>query len=161
MSQLQVTVAVEAPADRTWRAMIDWDGQSEWMLGTKVRSVGPQRRGVGDRLEAFTGIGPLGFLDAMVVTDWVDGVEVTVDHTGRVVRGSGTFRVEPDGPQRSVVVWIENLSIPGGRAGAVLWRATRPISRWAVRHSLRRFAASVERRGTSAEQAARPVAAVD
>ena len=151
MSQLQVTVPVRAPADQTWRAMIDWDKQSEWMLGTTVRSVGPQRRGVGDRLEAFTGIGPLGFLDTMVVTDWVDGIEVTVDHTGKVVRGSGTFRVEPAGPGRSVVVWIENLAIPGGRAGEVLWRLTRPISRWAVTHSLRRVAADVERSGVAAK----------
>ena len=83
----------------------------------------------------------------------VDGVEVTVDHTGRVVRGSGTFRVEPDGPDRSMVVWIENLSIPGGAVGRFLWRASRPVSKWAVTHSLRRFAAQVESRSPAAAAA--------
>ena len=95
MSELQVTVPVAAPAEAVWSALTDWDSQGEWMLGTSVRSVGPQRQGVGDRLEAFTGVGRIGFLDTMVVTDWVDGVEVTVEHTGKVVRGSGTFRAEP------------------------------------------------------------------
>ena len=144
MSELQVTVPVDAPAGAVWSALTDWDSQGEWMLGTEVRSVGPQRRGAGDRLEAFTGVGRIGFLDTMVVTDWVEGVEVTVEHTGKIVRGTGTFRVEPDGADRSAVVWIENLSIPGGAVGETLWRLTRPISRWAVVHSLRRFAAQVE-----------------
>lgn len=146
MSELTVTVPVAAPADQVFAALTDWDSQGDWMLGTHVRSVGPQRRGPGDRLEAFTGVGPIGFLDTMTVSEWIDWVEVTVDHTGRVVRGSGTFRVEPDGPDRSAVVWIENLTIPGGALGRALWRATRPISRWAVTHSLRRFAAGVESR---------------
>lgn len=144
MSELQVTVPVAAPAEQVWLALTDWESQGEWMLGTDVREVGAQRRAAGDRLEAFTGVGPVGFLDTMVVSEWVDGVEVTVTHTGRVVRGSGTFRVEPDGPTRSVVIWIENLSIPGGAVGQFLWRMTRPISKWAVTHSLRRFAAQIE-----------------
>lgn len=152
MSRLQVTVPVSAPADVVFAALTDWDSQSEWMLGTTVRGVGPQRREVGDRLEAFTGVGPLGFLDTMVVDDWQEGQEVTVTHTGRVIRGSGTFRVESDGPAASRVVWIEDLSVPGGRWGELLWKVTRPVSRWAVTHSLRRFAAAVE-------SGARPVAA--
>ncbi len=153
MPELVVTVPVAAPAAQVFAALTDWDTQGEWMLGTRVTGVGPQRRASGDRLEAFTGVGPLGFLDTMVVSDWVDGVEVTVDHTGRVVRGSGTFRVEPDGPDRSMVVWIENLSIPGGAVGRFLWRASRPVSKWAVTHSLRRFAAQVESRSPDAAAA--------
>lgn len=143
MTALQVVVPVDAPARDVFDALTDWDAQSEWMMGTTVRSIGPQRRAPGDQLEAFTGVGPVGFLDTMVVTDWNEGVEVTVDHTGRVVRGSGTFRVEPDGPDRSAVVWIENLAIPGGAVGSALWRLTRPISRWAVTRSLRRFGQGV------------------
>ena len=134
MSELQVTVPVAAPAEQVWLALTDWESQGEWMLGTDVREVGAQRRAAGDRLEAFTGVGPVGSLDTMV----------TVTHTGRVVRGSGTFRVEPDGPTRSVVIWIENLSIPGGAVGQFLWRMTRPVSKWAVTHSLRRFATQIE-----------------
>ncbi len=143
MSHLQVIVPVAASAQRVWQALTDWDTQGRWMLGTTVRSVGPQRGAAGDRIEAFTGIGPVGFLDTMTVTEWIDGREVTVAHTGRIVRGTGTFRVDPDGPDRSQVVWIENLSVPGGRVGEVLWRLTRPVSRWAVQHSLRRFAAQL------------------
>ena len=71
MPELVVTVPVAAPAAQVFAALTDWDTQGEWMLGTRVTGVGPQRRASGDRLEAFTGVGPLGFLDTMVVSDWV------------------------------------------------------------------------------------------
>lgn len=144
MPTLQLTVPVRAPASRVWQRITDWSRQGDWMLATRVRTVGPQRRGPGDRLEAFTGIGRLGFTDAMVVTNWVEATEVTVQHTGRVVRGFGTFRVEPIGDSASVLIWIESLRIPGGRLGAVAWRLAKPMSRWAVGSSLRRFARQVE-----------------
>lgn len=155
MRPLQVTVPVRVPAERAWQALTDWDHQGEWMLATRVRSVGPQRRGAGDRLEAFTGVGPLGFVDTMVVTEWVEGTEVTVEHTGRVVRGWGTFRVEPVRDDRSVVVWIESLTIPGGRLGELAWQLGRPMSSWAVKFSLRRFAAHLEASSQPARSAGR------
>lgn len=144
MHTLELTVPVRAPVFDVWQRLTDWNRQGDWMLATTVRTVGPQRREPGDRLEAFTGIGRIGFTDTMVVTEWIDGTEVTVAHTGRVVRGPGTFRVESAGADRSVVVWIENLTIPGGRLGALAWRLGKPVSRWAVSHSLRRFARQVE-----------------
>lgn len=144
MPDLTISVPVAAPAPVVWSALTDWDAQGEWMLATRVRTVGPQRRGIGDRLSAFTGLGPVGFTDTMVVSAWEEGEFVRVDHTGNVVRGWGVFSVEPITDDRSMVHWTEGLEIPGGAVGRVVWRLTRPISAWAVRYSLGRFARLVE-----------------
>lgn len=140
MEHLVVEMDMPAPADAVWRKLTDWAGQSEWILLTTVRPVGPQRRGAGDRIEAFTGIGPVGFLDRMVVTRWEDGRFVTVDHVGRVVRGSGEFRVDPVTGTTSRLIWREDLDVPGGRLGSAAWRLIEPVNRWAVAFSLRRMA---------------------
>ena len=147
-TDLTIRVPVSAPANVVFDAMTDWERQSSWMLATQVHSVGPQNKGVGDRLEAFTGIrtpfGSLGFLDTMVVSDWVPGRSVTVVHTGKIVRGSGTFSVTPQGTNSSEIAWNEDLRIPGGALGKILWSLTSPISRWAVRYSLTKFAQQLE-----------------
>ena len=147
-SDVTITIPIAAPADVVFDAMTDWARQSSWMLATDVRPVGPQRRAVGDRLEAFTGLktplGGLGFLDTMVVADWVPGRSVTVVHTGRVVQGTGTFAVTPRSKDLCELAWSENLRIPGGAAGRLQWLIISPFSRWAVRYSLQRFAQQVE-----------------
>ena len=91
------------------------------------------RQGVGARLSAFTGVGRVGFLDTMEITEWEPPRLVRVLHTGRVVRGPGIFEVLalPDG--RSRFVWREELDLPlgaVGRAGFSWWvRCSRPGSR--------------------------------
>ena len=145
---MTIRVPVSAPAPVVFDALTDWERQSSWMMATKVRSVGPQSKGVGDRLEAFTGIrtpwGSVGFLDSMVVSDWVPGRSVTVVHTGKIVRGSGTFSVTPQGTTNSEIAWNEDLRIPGGALGRLLWILSSPASRWAVRRSLTRLAQQLE-----------------
>ena len=147
-TDVTITVPIDAPAATVFDAMTDWARQSSWMLATKVRPVGPQRKAVGDRLEAFTGVktplGGLGFLDTMVVADWVPGRSVTVVHTGRVVQGSGTFAVTPRSKESCELAWTENLRIPGGPVGRLLWLLVSPFSHWAVRYSLQKFARQVE-----------------
>jgi hypothetical protein len=139
---------VEAPAPHVFGALTDWRRQSDWIMATTVRPVGRQSRAIGDRIEAFTGLrtplGAIGFMDKMVVTEWVEGRSVTVAHIGRVVRGSGSFAVTPRTAQACDIAWTEDLTIPGGSAGRVLWRLLRPVSTWAVRQSLNRFAQQVE-----------------
>ncbi len=150
MSDIEISVSapVSAPASRAFTALTDWARQSSWILATDVRPVGPQRRGVGDRFEAFTGLrtpwADIGFLDTMVVTEWLEGRSVTVAHTGRVVRGSGTFAVTPRSSGSCDVSLTENLDIPGGRVGLALFAVTVPLTRWAIKFSLQRFARQVQ-----------------
>jgi len=133
-------VTVEAPAQRAWDALTAWDRQSEWVLGTRVYATELDGRAVGGGLSAFTGIGPFGFTDPMVITEWSPPSVCRVRHTGRVVRGTGTFAVDADGPHRSVVTWSEEVIVPFGGVGEALWPVARPVVAWGVRRSLRAFA---------------------
>lgn len=149
---LALTVPIAAPAQQVWDAIVDWEGQSEWMLATQVSSVGA-REGVGARVEAFTGLLPqrrlIGFLDTMVVTAWDPPRRCDVLHTGRVVRGTGTFEVEAVDQARSLFHWSEELELPWGVLGRIGWIFVAPGMRLGVRISLRRLA---QRLSTAAQR---------
>jgi uncharacterized protein YndB with AHSA1/START domain len=142
--RVAAAVVVGAPPDALWAAVTDWERQSEWMLGTRVRVVGEPAEGVGARLEAFTGAGRAGFVDPMVVTEWDPPRRATVLHTGRVVRGTGLFEVFALPGGRSRFVWAEALELPLGRVGQLGFPVVRPVFLAGVRASLARLAAVVE-----------------
>jgi hypothetical protein len=105
------------------------------MLGTRVHGG----HGVGAELVARTGAGPVGFADTMVITEWDPPHRCVVRHTGRVVRGSGSFEVIDRG-HGSEFRWIERLELLrliNGRAGRAI---IRPLAQWGLDASLRRFA---------------------
>jgi len=139
-----LTVPVSAPAAATWAGAVDWDGQGEWMLGTRVAGTAQGGVGVGGGIEAFTGVGRLGFVDTMVITRWEPPQRCHVLHTGRLVRGTGAFEVQERGVDRSVFVWREDLELPLGALGRLGWPLVRPLFTAGVRLSLRRFARWVE-----------------
>jgi uncharacterized protein YndB with AHSA1/START domain len=136
---LTLHVDVDAPIETTWAGVVDWDRQGEWMLGTRVEAGEQDGRGVGGTLRAFTGLGPIGFWDSMVITAWDPPHRCEVRHTGRVVRGSGTFAVEAR-PGGSRFVWSEHLELPLGALGRAGWPLVRPAFAAGVQHSLNRFA---------------------
>ena len=140
MTELAASIEIEAPAEAVWNAVVDWDRQSGWMFLTTVRGG----QGLGAEVEAFTGIGPLGFLDTMEITHWDPPYRCLVRHTGRVVRGTAAFEVEPLGEGRSRFVWTEWVTPPFGALGEVALGLLRPLVLWPLRHSLRRLAAQVE-----------------
>ena len=135
---------VDAPVEQTWAGAVDWAGQGEWMLGTRVWPTAQDGQGVGGGIAAFTGLGRLGFLDSMVITRWEPPRSCHVLHTGRVVRGTGAFDVEPRGDGTSTFVWREDLELPLGVLGRLGWPLVRPLFAFGVRLSLRRFARWVE-----------------
>lgn len=143
MPILALSVDVDAPAEQTWAAAVDWATQADWMLGTRVRTTRQDGSGVGARLEAFTGVGRLGFLDPMEITVWQPPRSCHVVHLGRVVRGTGAFEVEPRGDDRSRFYWREDLDLPLGRIGRAGWVLARPLFAYGVNLSLRRFARRV------------------
>ena len=151
---LVLTVDVDAPVEQTWAGATDWDGQGEWMLGTDVRATARNGEGVGGGIEAFTGLtvrgARLGFLDTMSITLWEPPHRCHVVHTGRLVRGTGAFEVEPRGDGRSRFVWREDLELPLGLLGRLGWPLVRPLFAYGVQLSLKRFARWVERREVGA-----------
>lgn len=143
-ASLELTVDVNAPVEQTWAGATDWARQGEWMLGTRVRGTALGGVGVGGGIEAFTGLGPIGFLDTMEITVWDPPYRCHVRHTGRVVRGTGEFVVRPRGDGQSTFVWREDLDLPLGALGRLGWPLVRPLFRAGVLRSLRKFAAWVE-----------------
>jgi hypothetical protein len=140
-ADLRVERIVVGSPKRVWSALTDWERQSHWMPATRVSSVDGHR--VGGRITARTGLGPLGFVDTMTVTRWDPPRRCDVMHTGRVVRGPGSFLVEPVGPDRCWVVWEERLELPFGVVGRAVWPLVRPLARAGLAFALRRFSATV------------------
>lgn len=144
MEHIELTVAVSAPAQKVWDAITNWEAQSQWMLGTKVWPVDGDGTGVGGKIEAFTGIWRIGFLDTMEITIWEAPARCDVLHTGRVVCGTGTFEVISVSPTSSNFVWSEDLDLPLGILGKVGFTVLRPGFVFGVRKSLEKFARLVE-----------------
>lgn len=141
-AHITASVLVDTSVERLWEATTDWKRQGDWVLFTRVRGTlhGGQR--VGGGVEAWTGVGPLGFLDTMVITAWEPPHRCAVRHTGRVVRGTGLFEVTEAADGRSRLTWSEDLELPFGAAGGLGWRLLRPAVRAALARSLSRLAAS-------------------
>ena len=145
MVHVEYAIEVLASQQRVFDAVVDWDHQGEWMLGTKVRATGAGAGGlpgrdVGGELSAFTGAGPIGFLDTMRITNWDEPHRVDVVHTGRIVRGTGTMIVERLTEDSSRFVWSEELELPLGIIGRIGWPVVRPMFGAGIRLSLRKFA---------------------
>ncbi len=121
-----------------WRLLVDWDRQGDWIPFTRTRYVDGPALAVGTRIAARTGLGPLGFVDPMTVTAMDEPHRYEVVHTGRVVKGVGSFAVEPDG-RGTRFTWWERVEVPGGPLAPLLWRVGAPLTRLAFGHALRRL----------------------
>lgn len=134
--RIAAEVTVDADPELIWRTAVDWPRQREWIWATRVRGG----HGPGAEVTGWTGIGPIGFTDRMVITEWDPPHRCVLRHTGRVVRGTGTFEIASRGA-RSEFRWIEHTQLPVPPAvGAPAGRMIAPIAAWALRSSLRRFA---------------------
>ena len=83
--------------------MTDWSRQHECIWATQVRGG----QGLGRTVVGWTGVGPVGFTDTIIISEWDPLLRCVVRHTGRVVRGSGIFEVIPTG-QESEFRWTED-----------------------------------------------------
>jgi uncharacterized protein YndB with AHSA1/START domain len=151
MPDLIQRIDVDAPPERVWALLTDWERQGEWMLLTDVRTVGGPAQRLHGRLAARTGLPlpggrRLGVLDTMIITKWEPPRLVEVQHTGRIVRGPGTFEVQPRG-EHSTVVCTEVWYLPYGYLGVAGWFLARPLVVRGLRTSLRRLAALAARPG--------------
>lgn len=140
-------VVVRADPEQVWRLVTDWARQHEWIWVTRVHGG----QGVGAKVSGRTGLGPVGFTDPMVITEWFPPRRCTVEHLGKIVRGTGVFEVLPrvrDG--EAEFRWTEIIELPLppviGRPLAI-W-IIGPAARIGLGSSLRRFA-----RVISADQA--------
>lgn len=144
MTHLELRVDIQAPAQAVWDAMTSWAKQGQWMMATKVESLDGDGRHVDARIRAFTGIGRIGILDTMTVTQWNPPTSCAVLHTGKIVRGTGEFSVERIHDQASRFIWAEDLEIPLGIIGKLGFLLIKPAFLFGIRRSLAKFAHLVE-----------------
>lgn len=142
-AEASVSVDVAADPETVFAAVVDWQRQGEWIPLTRVRVLAGEP-GLGQRVIARTGVGPVGFDDPMTVTWWDPPHRCEVLHTGRVVRGSGAFVVEP-APGGSRFTWEERVLVPGGPLAPLLWPLGRLVSRASLAWAQRRLARLLER----------------
>jgi hypothetical protein len=136
MTEVEIISRVLVPAEpaELWRLAMDWPRQGDWMLATRVSGG----QGVGAIVTARTGLGPVGFTDTMVITEWHPPHRCVVRHTGSVLRGTGVFEVASRGPM-SEFAWTERLRLPSPVPRRLArWLASGP-GRWVMDVSLRRF----------------------
>ena len=130
MARFAVSTHINAPPERVWGLLKDWEASSEWMVdATSVEVLGAQREGVGTRVRAVTRIAGIPLTDVMTVTVWDEARRLEVDHEGWPIRGPAWFLLEPDaGGTR--FEWVEDIKPPLGPLGEIGGRVLRaPIER--------------------------------
>jgi hypothetical protein len=142
---LSKSVIIQASQAQVFDAITDWDHQAAWMIGTKVHGTVLDGHAVEGQIEARTAIGPFGFLDTMTVTAWQPPDRCSVQHTGKVVRGSGDFIVTRISEESAQFTWNEHIDLPFGLIGRICWYCFRPLAILAIIISLRRFKRWIER----------------
>jgi uncharacterized protein YndB with AHSA1/START domain len=130
VARFRVATHIDAPPERIWTLLSDWEGSAEWMVdATTVEVLGEQREGVGTRVRAVTKIAGIALTDLMTVTGWEPARRLEVLHEHWPIRGLAWFALLPEsGGTR--FEWIEDLTPPFGPLGELGGRVLRaPIER--------------------------------
>ena len=114
---IQISVTLPCNQGRAWQAIADWEDQGRWMLQSKVWVTSQIREGVGTSIAAFTGplyksypkFAKFGLLDTMVVSNWQPPIRCDVLHTGKVLKGTGTFELVKISESATKFNWSEDI----------------------------------------------------
>jgi len=142
MQPVEITLSVNIKADKqtVFDAVVDWETQGDWMLGTKVSRTKQQGKDVGGEIVAWTGFWKIGFNDPMVFTKWEEPNIVEVKHLGRIVKGTGSMIVKEIDKDSSTFIWSETIDLPLGILGRFGWIFVKPLFVLGIKISLNRFA---------------------
>lgn len=140
---ISVSQTVNTTERAAFEAVTNWSKQGKWIALTKVRGLGKNSRSIGGKLEAFTGIGRLGFIDTMTITKWENNKLCEVTHTGNVVKGKGVFEVSRKNSS-TIFTWSEFVELPFGFFGRIGWIFVKPVAWLGMKLSLLKFKKLVE-----------------
>lgn len=107
-----MSLVIDAPIEKVWEALADWESQGNWMLQTTVEVTSDIREGVGTSIAAFTGVGKMGIMDHMTVTSWNPPHVCDVLHTGKIIKGTGRFELTALSTQSTRFDWSEEILAP-------------------------------------------------
>ncbi|WP_265446082.1 SRPBCC family protein [Flexivirga meconopsidis] len=148
MKELVISADSSASVARLWQVVTDWDAHTRAFPLTRM-TVLAGAPGVGQRLDAVTGVGPLRLHDPMTVTRWDAPQEAgapgvfAIRKTGRVLGGGATIEVTPT-PRGSRLTWRTDA----GPAAAWIRRLSGPVSRVfgrpVYRHAVTRLVAEAD-----------------
>jgi hypothetical protein len=102
-----------------------------------------QRRGVGAAFECLTRVGPFSTTDHFVVTEWIPGKVMGIEHRGAVT-GTGEFRLRDERDGRTRFCWEEHVRLPWWFGGAIE-RIGKRVLHHVWKGNVARLKASIER----------------
>ncbi len=111
-NHIAMSLVIDAPIEKVWAALADWESQGDWMLQTTVEVTSQIREGVGTSISAFTGIGKFGVMDHMIVTAWQPPHICDVVHTGKIIKGTGRFELVAIDTDTTRFDWSEEIVAP-------------------------------------------------
>ena len=114
---IRLNVNLPCSQQKAWQAIANWEEQGSWMLQTSVWVTSTIREGEGTSISAFTGpfhksypkFSSMGLLDTMVVTSWQPPSRCDVLHTGKILKGSGTFELIELSANSTKFQWSEEI----------------------------------------------------
>jgi hypothetical protein len=114
---IRISLTLPCNQVRAWQAIADWEGQGNWMLQSRVWVTSQIREGIGTKIAAFTGpfyksypkFSNFGLLDTMVVTNWQPPYRCDVMHTGKILKGTGTFELVEISATATRFNWSEDI----------------------------------------------------
>ncbi len=146
MPRFELTIVSSLPAPEAWRCILDLRAHSEVIPLTTVTGAALDTSELtpGARFVAHTGLGPLGFDDAMVIDSYTPPTEhdpgvARIRKEGRAVTGHITLRVAPTS-HGCVVTWKQRIGVRGipGAVDAVVARVAGAAYRRTLVQLLRR-----------------------
>ncbi len=123
--------AVDAPTEEAWARLTDFGGYGRWIPFTEM-VLDPEPVRVGWGFAGRTGVGPLGFVDSMLVTRWEppgrDGsARFSVRKTGRLLGGWADIRLESRGDGGTDLSWAEEIVLHPSWLGRRIARLVDPV----------------------------------
>ncbi len=142
MARVETVTHVEAPPERVWGTLVDWELPPAWLTEGRTLSVDVAVHGVGTEVRRTSTLAfGLKVHDRMVLTDWEPERLLGIRHDGSALRGVGALELTPT-PHGTRVEWWEEVETPFGALGETL--ATVFAVPWA-RRGLRKRLAGLKR----------------
>lgn len=122
MGRIRVSTVINAAPTTVWEEVRHVDRHVDWMADAEsIRFTSSKTSGSGTTFDCVTKVGPITLTDKMTITEWRDGKEMGVRHSG-IVTGVGAFTLARIRRNRTRFTWEENLVFPwwmGGPIGGV------------------------------------------